>query len=48
VCLSTIGGGDVTGFAKGSNIVFIPSIVDVAGLNRISSTQIYSTGALDA
>lgn len=46
VCMSTIGGGDVTGFAAGSNIVFVPSIVDVAGLNRISNAQIHSTACV--
>ncbi|MCC6167573.1 MAG: Tm-1-like ATP-binding domain-containing protein [Caldilineaceae bacterium] len=34
--VSTVGGGDVSAFAGGKDIVFVPSIVDVAGLNRIS------------
>ncbi len=36
VMVSTLGGGDVTAFSGSKDIVFIPSIVDVAGLNSIS------------
>lgn len=34
--VSTVGGGDVSAYAGTKDIVFVPSIVDVAGLNRIS------------
>ncbi|MBN1889530.1 MAG: Tm-1-like ATP-binding domain-containing protein [Thermoflexales bacterium] len=36
VMVSTVGGGDVSAYAGYKDIVFIPSIVDIAGLNRIS------------
>jgi uncharacterized protein (UPF0261 family) len=36
VMVSTVGGGDVSAYAGTKDIVFVPSIVDVAGLNRIS------------
>lgn len=36
VMVSTVGGGDVSAYAGAKDIVFIPSIVDLAGLNRIS------------
>ncbi len=36
VMVSTVGGGDVSAYAGYKDIVFIPSIVDVAGINRIS------------
>ena len=36
VMVSTVGGGDTSAYAGSKDIVFIPSIVDVAGLNRIS------------
>jgi len=36
VMVSTVGGGDVGAYTGGKDITFIPSIVDVAGLNRIS------------
>jgi uncharacterized protein (UPF0261 family) len=36
VMVSTLGGGDVSAFSGSKDIVFIPSIVDVAGLNSIS------------
>ena len=36
VMVSTVGGGDVSAYAGAKDIVFVPSIVDVAGLNRIS------------
>jgi uncharacterized protein (UPF0261 family) len=44
VMVSTVGGGDVSAFAGTKDITFIPSIVDVAGINRISRT-IYSNAA---
>lgn len=34
--VSTIGGGDVSAYAGTKDISFMPSVVDVAGLNRIS------------
>lgn len=36
VMVSTVGGGDVSAYAGAKDIVFVPSIVDVAGINRIS------------
>jgi uncharacterized protein (UPF0261 family) len=36
VMVSTVGGGDVSAYAGTKDITFIPSIVDVAGLNSIS------------
>ena len=36
VMVSTMGGGDVSAFCGAKDITFIPSIVDVAGFNRIS------------
>lgn len=36
VMVSTVAGGDVSGYLGVTDIVMIPSIVDVAGLNRIS------------
>lgn len=36
VMVSTVGGGDVSAYAGTKDITFIPSIVDVAGLNNIS------------
>ncbi len=44
VMVSTLGGGDVSAFAGSKDIVFIPSIVDVAGINSISQT-IYANAA---
>jgi uncharacterized protein (UPF0261 family) len=44
VMVSTVGGGDVTVLAGGKDIIFIPSIVDVAGFNRLSRA-IYSNAA---
>jgi uncharacterized protein (UPF0261 family) len=44
VMVSTVGGGDVSAFTGTKDITFIPSIVDVAGINRISRT-IYSNAA---
>jgi uncharacterized protein (UPF0261 family) len=42
--LSTIGGGDVSAYAGTKDITFMPSIVDVAGFNRISR-EIYTNAA---
>ncbi len=42
--VSTMGGGDVSAFAGAKDITFMPSIVDVAGLNRISR-RIYANAA---
>jgi uncharacterized protein (UPF0261 family) len=36
VMVSTVAGGDVSGYVGVSDIVMVPAIVDVAGLNRIS------------
>jgi uncharacterized protein (UPF0261 family) len=36
VMVSTVGGGDVSGYAGTKDITFMPSIVDVAGINSIS------------
>jgi len=36
VMVSTVAGGDVSGYVGIKDIVMIPSIVDVAGLNRVS------------
>ncbi len=36
VCVSTAAGGDVSAFVGTKDIVMVPSIVDVAGLNRVS------------
>lgn len=44
VMVSTMGGGDVSAYAGAKDIVFIPSIVDVAGLNSISR-RIYANAA---
>ena len=44
VMVSTVGGGDVSAYAGTRDIAFIPSIVDVAGFNRISRT-IYTNAA---
>ncbi len=44
VMVSTVGGGDVSAYTGGKDITFIPSIVDVAGLNRISRA-IYANAA---
>ena len=40
----TVGGGDVSAYAGTKDIVFMPSVVDVAGINRISA-QIYVNAA---
>jgi uncharacterized protein (UPF0261 family) len=44
VMVSTIAGGDVSAYAGTKDITFIPSIVDVAGINRISR-QIFANAA---
>lgn len=44
VMVSTVGGGDVSAYAGTKDITFIPSIVDVAGINRISRA-IYANAA---
>lgn len=44
VMVSTMGGGDISPFAGTKDITFMPSIVDVSGINSISST-IYANGA---
>jgi uncharacterized protein (UPF0261 family) len=44
VMLSTVGGGDVSAYAGTRDIAFIPSIVDVAGFNRISRA-VYANAA---
>jgi uncharacterized protein (UPF0261 family) len=42
--VSTLGGGDVSAYAGTRDITFMPSIVDVAGINRFSRT-IYANAA---
>lgn len=44
VCVSTVAGGDVHAYVGIKDITLIPSLVDVAGLNRISRT-IYTRAA---
>lgn len=44
VMVSTVGGGDVSAYTGAKDITFIPSIVDVAGINRISRV-IYTNAA---
>jgi uncharacterized protein (UPF0261 family) len=44
VMVSTVAGGDVSGYVGVSDIVMIPSIVDVAGVNRISR-EVFSRAA---
>jgi uncharacterized protein (UPF0261 family) len=44
VMVSTMGGGDVSAFAGTKDVTFMPSVVDVAGLNRISR-RIYANAA---
>lgn len=44
VMVSTVGGGDVSEYTGARDIVFMPSIVDVAGVNRISAA-IYTNAA---
>lgn len=35
--VSTVAGGDVSAYVQGTDIVMMPSIVDIAGLNRVST-----------
>ena len=44
VMVSTVGGGDVSAYSGTKDITFIPSIVDVAGINSISR-KIFANGA---
>jgi uncharacterized protein (UPF0261 family) len=44
VMVSTVGGGDVSAYAGTKDITFMPSVVDVAGINSISRT-IYANAA---
>jgi uncharacterized protein (UPF0261 family) len=44
VMVSTVGGGDVSAYTGTKDITFMPSIVDVAGINSISS-EIYANAA---
>lgn len=44
VMVSTVAGGDVSGYVGVSDIVMVPSIVDVAGINRISR-EVFSRAA---
>lgn len=44
VMVSTVGGGDVSAYAGTKDITFMPSIVDVAGINSISR-RIYANAA---
>lgn len=44
VLVSTVAGGDVSGYVGVSDIVMVPSIVDVAGINRISR-EVFSRAA---
>lgn len=44
VMVSTLGGGDVSAWAGTKDITFMPSVVDVAGINRISRA-IYANAA---
>jgi uncharacterized protein (UPF0261 family) len=44
VMVSTVAGGDVSAYTGAKDITFIPSIVDVAGINRISRA-IYANAA---
>lgn len=41
---STVGGGDVSAYAGTKDITFMPSIVDIAGFNRISR-RVYANAA---
>jgi uncharacterized protein (UPF0261 family) len=44
VMVSTVGGGDVSAYAGTRDITFMPSVVDVAGINRVSRL-IYANAA---
>lgn len=45
VMISTLAGGDVSGFVGSSDITMVPSIVDFSGLNRISRQVIVKAAA---
>lgn len=45
ICVSTLGGGDTSSFVGSKDIVMIPSITDVAGLNRILRRVIQQSAA---
>lgn len=45
VLISTVAGGDVSAFVGAKDIVMMPSIVDVSGLNRISRQVIVQAAA---
>jgi uncharacterized protein (UPF0261 family) len=45
VCLSTIASGDTSSYVGSKDITLIPSIVDVAGVNRISRMMIAQAAA---
>ena len=45
IMVSTVGGGDVSAYSGTKDIIFFPSIVDVAGLNRISQTVFTNAAA---
>lgn len=44
VMVSTVGGGDVSAYAGFKDITFMPSVVDVSGINRISR-EIFANAA---
>ena len=44
IMVSTVGGGDVSVYAGSKDITFMPSVVDVAGINRLSRA-IYANAA---
>jgi len=45
VMVSTLAGGDVSAFVGSADIVMIPSVVDISGLNRISRQVVARAGA---
>jgi uncharacterized protein (UPF0261 family) len=42
IMVSTLAGGDVSGFVGVSDIIMMPSITDLAGLNRLSRTILHN------
>lgn len=46
VMVSTLAGGDVAGFVGESDIVMVPSIVDISGINRISRSVFTRAAAI--
>ena len=42
--VSTVGGGDVSIYAGSKDITFMPSVVDVAGINRLSRAHLRQRG----